>query len=139
MPVDSSVTTPIILLYPIIGIALFFIAVHTVMRFFARRAGFRKTDDYPIYMGAELFFYRWGSVRTGWTVYGRNVRITGYENFIHLKLMAFFGGGEMLLPMRDAQFEFSQGLYGEVVDVCIGDRRYGFGRDVAKMVRLHYC
>jgi hypothetical protein len=86
-----------------------------------------------------LFTYRWGSVRIGLTRWGRNVRITGYKDHIHLKLMALFGGGEILLPLTEAEFSFSRGLYGEVVDVTIGGKTFGFGRDVAKMIRQHYC
>lgn len=116
----------------------FFLAVHFLLRFLAKRNGFRKMEIDHESMGPVLFFYRWGSVRIGGPVYGRNVRITGYKDYIHLKLMWFFGGGEILLPMKDASFEFSSNLWGIQVDVTVDGEEYGFGRNVAAMVKKHY-
>ncbi|GBC60965.1 hypothetical protein DENIS_1925 [Desulfonema ishimotonii] len=122
----------------ILIIISFFVTMPLILGFLARRSGFRKTETTPGSMGPVLFFYKWGSVRIGAARYGRNVRITAYKKFIHLRLMRLFGGGEILLPMKNAKFSFSRGLYGEVVDIEIGEKTYGFGRDVAKMVRKHY-
>lgn len=123
----------------ILLIILVFIVGNIVVRFLARRAGFRHAHLNLQRLGPAVFLFKWGSVRIGMCRYGRNVRITGYKDFIHLRLMRLFGGGEMLLPMKNADFKFSHWRYGEVVDVIIDGKAYGFGRDVAKMVKKYYC
>ncbi len=111
-----------------------------IVRFWAKRDGFRPVvhnlDDF----GPVLLSNRWGSVainnRGAWQ---RTVTITLFRSYIHLKLLGVFGGGELLIPLQAASYSFSSWMRGELVDIMVYGQTYRFGRDMPKIVKQHYC
>lgn len=124
-----------------VGLLLAFFAIHQlVVRFIARRNGFRPIKHDLKRFGPVLATYRWGSVRIGSSSrWGRTVNVTLFSNHIHLRLNKFFGGGEILIPLDYASYSFSHWIHGEVVDITVNGKTYAFGRDIAKMAKQYYC
>lgn len=124
-----------------VGLLLAFFAIHQgVVRLIARRDGFRPIKHDLKRLGPVLAAYRWGSVRIGPSSrWGRTVNVTLFKNHIHLRLIKFLGGGEILIPLDYASYSFSHWMHGEVVDITVNGKTYAFGRDIAKIAKQYYC
>ncbi|MBE9032542.1 hypothetical protein IQ266_22645 [filamentous cyanobacterium LEGE 11480] len=117
----------------------FFAIQHLVIRFIARRNGFKPVTHDLSGLGPVLFRQRWGSVRIGKTTsWGRSVTITAFQDYLHLRLNPLMGGGELLLPLQSAEYEFSRWMRGELVDIAIDGKTYLFGKKIVQIVKQHY-
>lgn len=132
---------PIVAIAINVGLLLAFFAAHQLaVRLMARRDGFRPIKHDLKRLGPVLATYRWGSVRIGASSrWGRTVNVTLFSNHIHLKLIKFFGGGEILIPLDYASYSFSHWIHGEVVDINVNGKIYAFGKNIAKIARQYYC
>lgn len=111
-----------------------------VVRLLARKDGFQPINYNLQDVGPALISYRWGSVVINkGTRWGRVVTITLFKRHIHLKLMALFGGGELIIPLQGASYSFSRWIRGELVDITIDGKTYRFGGSITQAVKQHYC
>lgn len=129
-------------LLPLVQLGLLFLFMlvmqQCAVRVLARIDGFKSTRYNLSTLGPILHFWRWGSVCiTGWA-WGRTVKITAFQHHIHLKLISFMGGGEILLPLENATYSFSSTIRGEIVKITLAPKVYTLGAGVAKLVREQY-
>lgn len=132
---------PIVAIAINVGLLVAFFAIHQlVVRLMARRDGFRPIKHNLKRLGPVLMAYRWGSVRIGSsTRWGRTVNVTLFRSHIHLRLIKFFGGGELLIPLDYASYSFSHWIHGELVDITVNGKTYTFGQKIAEMAKKYYC
>ena len=130
------------MLFQVLLIAVPFLLVFStqfvVVRFWAKKDGFKPITYNLRDFGPVLLTNRWGSVGINKRAWGRTVTITLFRQHIHLKLAAYLGGGELVIPLQGAIYSFSRWRRGDLVNIQVDRKTYQFGGPIPKAVKQHY-